>query len=118
MERRKIAHKEIKRATCKKTTKKTLQATKEVKEVIPKYKPTTQSSYDERPIKMNPRGKYNLNFIDWDNEWEAVCEYMNNPEATQNPCMIDEKDFEKIVVSFFLSSRDEIWALILKQRTE
>lgn len=37
------------------------------------------------PVKMNPTGKYNLNFIDWDNEWERVFEYANvsyNP-ATQ-----------------------------------
>jgi hypothetical protein len=26
---------------------------------------------------MNPSGKYNLNFIDWDNEWERVFEYHN-----------------------------------------
>ena len=24
------------------------------------------------PIRMNQGGQYNLNFIDWDNEWEAI----------------------------------------------
>lgn len=24
------------------------------------------------PIKINKTGKYNLNFIDWNNEWESV----------------------------------------------
>ena len=41
------------------------------------------------PVKMNPSGKYNLNFIDWDNEWERVFEYHNqnqyrNPSNTSN----------------------------------
>ena len=27
---------------------------------------------DRRPIKYNPSGKYNLDFIDWNNEWERV----------------------------------------------
>ena len=29
---------------------------------------------DRRPIKYNPSGKYNLDFIDWNNEWERVGE--------------------------------------------
>ena len=29
---------------------------------------------DNRPIKFNPKGKYNLDFIDWNNEWERVAE--------------------------------------------
>lgn len=28
----------------------------------------------DRPIKMNPNGKYNLNFIDWQNEWQNVAD--------------------------------------------
>lgn len=28
----------------------------------------------DRPIKYNPSGKYNLNFIDYNNEWERVVE--------------------------------------------
>lgn len=26
----------------------------------------------DTPIRVNPTGQYNLNFIDWNNEWEAV----------------------------------------------
>lgn len=26
----------------------------------------------DKPIKFNPTGKYNLNFIDWQNEWENI----------------------------------------------
>ena len=39
------------------------------------------------PVKLNPTGQYNLNFIDWDNEWERVFEYqsLNNPNITQAP---------------------------------
>ena len=29
-------------------------------------------SGNDRPIKMNPTGKYNLNFIDWQNEFDRV----------------------------------------------
>lgn len=29
---------------------------------------------DSRPIKFNKKGKYNLDFIDWNNEWERVGE--------------------------------------------
>ena len=27
---------------------------------------------EDRPIRMNPTGKYNLNFIDWDNEFDRI----------------------------------------------
>ena len=29
-------------------------------------------SGNDVPIKVNKTGQYNLNFIDWNNEWEAV----------------------------------------------
>lgn len=28
----------------------------------------------DRPIKFNPHGKYNLNFIDWQNEWQNIAD--------------------------------------------
>ena len=34
----------------------------------------------DRPIKFNPNGKYNLNFIDWQNEYEAIIEADYNGE--------------------------------------
>lgn len=38
----------------------------------------------DRPIKFNPKGTYNLNFIDYQNEYEAIidCNYdEENPPA-------------------------------------
>ena len=32
---------------------------------------------DERPIRTNSNGQYNLNFIDWNNEWERAYEAMD-----------------------------------------
>ena len=32
------------------------------------------NSMDSRPVKFNKSGKYNLDFIDWNNEWERVGE--------------------------------------------
>jgi hypothetical protein len=29
---------------------------------------------DDRPIKGGPAGNYNLQFIDWQNEWERLAE--------------------------------------------
>ena len=34
-------------------------------------------SQDNRPIALNPTGRYNLNFIDWNNEWERAHEAMD-----------------------------------------
>ena len=33
-----------------------------------------QDCAEDRPIKINKSGKYNLNFIDWQNEFDAVME--------------------------------------------
>ena len=46
----------------------------------------------DRPIKFNPTGQYNLNFVDWTNEFERIIEddeleyyieidRQNNPQA-------------------------------------
>ena len=35
-------------------------------------------SQDTRPIAFNPSGQYNLNFVDWENEWERAHEAMDN----------------------------------------
>ena len=35
---------------------------------------------DRRPIHYNKNGQYNLDFIDWNNEWERVGEIMNKIE--------------------------------------
>ena len=70
---------------------------KKEKNYAPKFK---SGPANEEKIKFNPNGKYNMKFIDWTNEWEAVYDYMNDPEASENPCMLDEEIFEEIVVSF------------------
>jgi len=67
--------------------------------------PPTGSSTDNRPIKGNPTGKYNMKFIDWTNEFEAIAEYMCDPEATENPCGLDEREFEQVIV-FFLDLKN------------
>ena len=38
---------------------------------------------DNRPVKINPTGKYNLDFIDWNNEWTTV--YNNNYDVNGDP---------------------------------
>ena len=35
---------------------------------------------NDRPIKFNPTGKYNMDFIDWDNEYENICDYDSDDE--------------------------------------
>ena len=43
---------------------------------------------DSRPIKFNKSGKYNLDFIDWNNEWERVGEIackIENGEPVSDP---------------------------------
>ena len=32
----------------------------------------------DRPIKINKTGQYNLNFIDFNNEWETIIDRSNN----------------------------------------
>ena len=36
----------------------------------------------DTPIKVNPTGQYNLNFIDWDNEWETVLDRNENDNTS------------------------------------
>jgi len=40
---------------------------------------------NNRPIKFNPNGKYNLDFIDWDNEYEAIIDYDSDEEDKTLP---------------------------------
>lgn len=48
----------------------------------------------DRPIRKNNNGKYNLNFIDWNNEWERVCEV---ERMIENGVEIEEKEEEERV---------------------
>lgn len=41
----------------------------------------------DRPIKMNPKGKYNLDFIDWQNQWQNIADadYDGQQAPSQSP---------------------------------
>ena len=50
---------------------------------------------EDTPIRVNPNGQYNLNFIDWDNEWEQVMDRAQ--DSFQSPIDgIDDVTFQKI----------------------
>ena len=53
---------------------------------------------------MNPRGKYNLNFIDWENEMDAVLEAdFDENDPQESPIYgMDIETFKAITVSIFL----------------
>jgi len=40
---------------------------------------------NDRPIKLNPTGKYNLDFIDWDNEYENICDFNSEDDDPDVP---------------------------------
>jgi hypothetical protein len=52
----------------------------------------------DRPIKFNPKGKYNLDFIDYQNEYERIIDsgydYENQPETSPIFGMSPEKFHE------------------------
>lgn len=47
---------------------------------------------DNRPIKS--KGKYNLNFIDWNNEWERVSEIEN--KIINNEYVSDDEEYNRV----------------------
>ena len=47
---------------------------------------------------MNPSGKYNLNFIDWENEFDAVCEAEENIANGDDPIYgMDAETYESLI---------------------
>ena len=60
----------------------------------------------DAPIKVNPSGQYNLNFIDWDNEWETILDRDPNTYDSPIPGMSNET-FERIYDEYF---QDELRA--------
>ncbi len=59
------------------------------------------------PIKVNKTGQYNLNFIDWNNEWEAVLSADPN-EFKQSPIAgMSRENFEKIYDEYFNDEMQE-----------
>jgi E3 ubiquitin-protein ligase RNF181 len=52
----------------------------------------------DAPIKTS--GKYNLNFIDWNNEWEAIVD--RDPNSYKSPIYgMDNETFERIYDEYF-----------------
>ena len=50
---------------------------------------------DDTPIKVNPSGKYNLNWIDWNNEWDRIMD--RDTDTYDSPIDgMDNATFEKI----------------------
>jgi len=48
---------------------------------------------DDRPVKFNPTGQYDLNFIDWNNEWNVISNRYDfaNPEMSINKLKVINK---------------------------
>ena len=63
--------------------------------------PSISKKYDmNAPIKLNPTGNYNLNFIDWSNEWEKIIDRDQN--TYESPIFgMDNETFEKIYDEYF-----------------
>ena len=40
---------------------------------------------NDRPIKFNPTGKYNLDFIDWQGEYENICDFNSDDDDSDLP---------------------------------
>ena len=50
---------------------------------------------DDTPIKVNPSGQYNLNWIDWNNEWDRIMD--RDTDTYDSPIVgMDNATFEKI----------------------
>ena len=61
---------------------------------------------EDRPVKMNPTGKYNLNFIDWNNEYESVL--MRDPHSYESPIHgMSDETFQNIMDEEFAKDEDE-----------
>jgi hypothetical protein len=64
----------------------------------------------DRPIKFNPKGTYNLNFIDYQNEYEAIidCNYdEDNPPAESPIYGMSSQDFHELMLKDSLQFRME-----------
>ncbi len=40
---------------------------------------------NDRPIKFNPTGKYNLDFIDWQGEYDNICDFNSDDDDSDLP---------------------------------
>ena len=42
-------------------------------------------SQNERPIKFNPTGKYDMDFIDWENEYDRMGDFSEDSDEENLP---------------------------------
>jgi hypothetical protein len=58
---------------------------------------------DNRPIKINKSGKYNLNFIDWDNEYQNIIDSGHNmdPNDINRMFFINFNIFNNVIYKTF-----------------
>jgi E3 ubiquitin-protein ligase RNF181 len=64
-----------------------------------------RSYQDDRPIRPSARGQYNMNFIDWNNEWERVSEV---EIKIQNGEEIEDKQEEDRVRNYMNSVQQKL----------
>ena len=64
---------------------------------------------NDRPIRPSARGQYNMNFIDWNNEWERVSEV---EIKIQNGEEIEDKQEEERVRSYMNSVQQKLGVAI------
>lgn len=69
---------------------------------------------DNKPIKFNPSGKYNMNFIDLNNEWERVSEIENKIENDEP--VSDEEEYHR-VKAFLDKEKQKNGVNLLPQKT-
>ena len=62
---------------------------------------------DDMPIKVNKTGQYNLNFIDWNNEWEAVLSQDPNDFKTSPIDGMSRETYERIYDEEFNDDQQE-----------
>lgn len=66
-----------------------------------------QDCHEDRPIKINPTGRYNLNFIDLNNEAEAIMDA--DPYSYESPIHgLDAETYQRIMEEEFRDDELEI----------
>ena len=71
------------------------------------YNKKAKSSQNDRAIRSN--GKYNMNFIDWNNEWERVSEIEN--KLDNGEVVSDEEEAKR--VKFFREKEKERFGVLI-----
>lgn len=66
-------------------------------------------SQDHRPLRMNPTGQYNLDFIDWENEWERAYEAMEVSGKLPSPNLIIDPDDDSVIPGMTARQIEELY---------